>query len=456
MFGKSSHEIDMLHGPLLGPILLFVIPSAITSALQLLFHAADVVVVGRYAGAGALAAVGASTAVINLLVNIFAFGVSSGVNIILAREYAAENYDTVNRALHSAISLAILVGVLFAGLGIGFAPQILTAMQTPDDIFPSALIYLRIYLAGLPALVVYNFGAAALRAIGDTRRPMYYLFGTGILNVLLNLFFVLVMHLGVAGVGIATSIANYAAVILVLRALYLEDSCLRLRFQSLRLEGDVLSEILQLGIPAAINSSMYGITNVLVQSSVNSLGSTYIAGNAVAQNLEGFLCCIVYAFPAAALSFVSQNAGAGMYRRVDRSLRTAIISGMIITFIAGAVMNLFSARLVGIYNQDPTVISVGVRRLHITFMTYFIEVWLNCVGSALRAMKHVQIQMVISIVFICCFRVFWLLTVFRIWHYYETIALIWPASWIVCLLVYAFVYPRIRSKYPKEDAVSPA
>ena len=320
MLRSRSHEIDMLHGPLLPKILVFALPLCLSNALQLLFNAADVIIVGRYAGAGALAAVGATTVLVNLIVNFF-IGISVGANIYFASGYAAGRKEQVSLGIHTAVAFSILAGIAFGTAGILLTDKILYAMDTPSEISEMSASYFRIYLLGLPAVISYNFGSAALRSVGDTRRPMYYLLFSGILNVILNLITVIGLGLGVAGVAIATAVSNYMSAGLVLNALAKEESCLRLYPGKLRINKKSLKDMLRLGLPSGIQSSMFGIANVMIQSSVNSFGAVFIAGNAAAANLEGFLLTVVNAFSAAGLTFASQNIGVRKYRRADAVLK---------------------------------------------------------------------------------------------------------------------------------------
>ncbi len=450
MLRSRSHEIDMLHGPLLPRILVFALPLCLSNALQLLFNAADVIIVGRYAGAGALAAVGATTVLVNLIVNFF-IGISVGANIYFASGYAAGRKEQVSLGIHTAVAFSILAGIVFGTAGILLTDKILYAMDTPSEISEMSASYFRIYLLGLPAVISYNFGSAALRSVGDTRRPMYYLLFSGILNVVLNLITVIGLGLGVAGVAIATAVSNYMSAGLVLNALTKEESCLRLYPGKLRINKKSLKDMLRLGLPSGIQSSMFGIANVMIQSSVNSFGAVFIAGNAAAANLEGFLLTVINAFSAAGLTFASQNIGVRKYRRADAVMKTVLVSGTPISAAVGLLMVLFRAQLISLYNSEAAVIAVGSIRVVIMLSTYWLEVIMNAFSSAMRALGHTVEPMAIAVFSICVFRILYLHTVFVRWHYYETIVIVWPVSWILAILVSFAVYRRIRRRYPMED-----
>ena len=450
MFRQKSNKIDMLHGPIFPKLMMFMLPLALSNALQLLFNAADVVVVGRYAGALALAAVGATTSVIAMLVNFFN-GISMGANILISREYAAENHDIVSGAVHTAMSFALLVGIVLAGAGQLLARQILLWISVPAEILEWSRLYLRIYFLGMPALLTYNMGAAALRSVGDTRRPMYYLFFSGVVNVLLNLLLVIRFQLGVAGVAIATVVSGYLSCLLVIRALVLEDSSLRLDFRRLGIQLPLLGEIMKYGLPGGIQSCTFGLTNVMIQSAVNTFGPIYIAGNAAAQSIEGFIVTILSGMLNATLTFTGQNAGAGRYSRVDSILRQSMLGGMALMLVVGTAAAIFRHPLIAIYNKDPEVIAVGGRRLLITGLVYFAEIPMTTYSSSLRGLGITLPPMLISVVFICLFRVLWLLIIFPLFPYYETVIWVWPFSWLVTIGVYMIAYPRLRGRFPKED-----
>ena len=452
MSQKSIHEIDMLHGPILPSYLAFTIPMALSMMLQLLFNAADVIVVGRFAGAAALAAVGSTTALVSLMIN-FLSGLASGVNIIVARDYAKGDYKDVTDIVHTAVSLGALAGCLFALIGVPAALPVLRLMKSPEDVIYLSASYLRIYFLCMPAVALYNFGAAILRSIGDTKRPMYYLLLSGVINVLLNLYMVIVLGMGVTGVAIATAVSNYISAGLVMIALLKEDSCLRLSLRQLRLRADVIRLIIKNGLPTAVQGSLYAVSNVLIQSSVNSFGSVYMAGNAASQSLEGFQYAFLITNLNTTLTFMSQHYGAGMYLRAKKVFITVVGAGMVIATLIGLLFMLFRVQLLSIYNPDPEVINVGIRRMSIVVMVGFIEILMDSLSSAIRASGHTLEPTVISLLTACLFRIIWLATVFRAFRVYEIIILVWPVSWILTIIPYIFLYRKATKNFPKTDAV---
>ncbi len=451
MAQKSSHEIDMIHGPILQKVLLFNLPMAFSNMLQLIFNAADVIVVGRFAGANALAAVGSTTALVHMLVSFFT-GISSGVNIVVARDYAAGKYDKVSSAVHTAVTLSFAFGVVACAIGMLLCRPVLRLMGSPDGVIDLSVIYLMFYYAGMPAIVVYNFGAAVLRSIGDTKRPMYYLVISGIVNVILNLFFVIVWRMSVAGVGLATALSNYLAAVLVLIALIREDSCLKLIPSKLRLQIHVAGEMLRMGVPAGLQGSLFGLSNVMIQSSVNSFGPVYMAGNAASQSIEGFQFAFLVANMNTALTFVSQNFGARQFARIRKIVRVVMLSGMAVAMVIGIIFCLLRIPLLSLYNNDPEVLSVGVRRLIICALTAAIEVPMDTLYSSIRGYGHTMEPTIVSLIGAVGFRILWINTVFRLFHTYEVVIWVWPVSWILMIIVYWFLYKKIRDGYPDTDA----
>lgn len=330
----------MCNGPILKNLLIFALPLILSSILQLLFNAADIIVVGRFAGDDSLAAVGATTSIINLLTNLF-IGLSIGSNILVARYLGAKENDNLQETIHTSIMLSILCGFFLTLIGIALAPKILTWMQTPTEILPSASVYLRIYFAGTTATMVYNFGSAILRAIGDTKRPLYYLIISGVLNVTLNLLFVIVFQWNVFGVGLATAISQSVSALLVIRCLLHERSSLRLEVKKLRVHKDKMIQIIQIGLPAGLQGTLFSISNVVVQSSLNLFAATMVAGDSIAGNIEGFVYVGMNAFYHAAISFISQNMGAKKYGRIDKILISALLSAFLVGFTCGNLAVLF-------------------------------------------------------------------------------------------------------------------
>lgn len=447
---KSSHEIDMLNGPLLPKILLFVLPLALSGILQLLFNAADVVVLGRYVGADALAAVGSTTALINLLVNLF-IGLSVGVNVLVAKHYARGEGALVSDIVHTAVATALLGGVLLIFIGFFFSGPMLILMGSPENVLPMSVLYMRIYFAAMPFIMLYNFGAAILRAIGDTRRPLYYLMFAGIVNVLLNLFFVLVCNLGVAGVALATAIANVISSLLIARSLMRETSALKLYLNKLHIDMRVMKKIFTIGLPAGLQGCIFSISNVLIQSSVNSFGYIVMAGSTASANLEGFVYNAMNAVYQANLSFTSQNIGARRYSRINRILATCILVVTVIGAVMGLTFCVFGRQLIGIYNTEPDVIAAGMVRLFFICGTYFLCGWMDVLVGSLRGMGYAVLPMCVSLLGACGFRVLWIFTVFAAHHTMPMLFLSYPISWILTASVHFYCFRRLRAKLPKED-----
>ena len=331
---KKSYEMDMCHGPLVKKLLIFTIPVMISGVLQLLFNAADIVVVGQFVGSQALAAVGSNSSLINLIVNVF-IGISIGSNVLVARHYGAGEHEEVHKTVHTAILTGAVFGVLLIFIGQIVARPLLELMGSPEDVIDLATLYLRIYFVGMPMVMVYDFGASILRAVGDTRRPLYFLVIAGVVNVVLNLFFVIVCHLGVAGVALATIISQTISAILVVICLMRTDTCVKLTLKELRIHKRKLLQMMRIGLPAGVQGAIFSVSNVLIQSSVNSFGSVAMAGNAAAANIEGFIYTAMNSFYQAALSFTSQNAGAGEYKRVYKILGLCLLMVTITGFCLG-------------------------------------------------------------------------------------------------------------------------
>ena len=445
-----QHGIDMLNGPLLPKVLLFAIPLAMSSCLQLLFNAADVIVLGRFVGSDALAAVGSTTALINLLVNLF-IGLSVGVNVLVARHYARNDGAMVSDIVHTAVTVALISGIILIFVGFFFAQPMLLLMGSPENVLPMSVLYMRIYFAGMPVLLLYNFGAAILRAIGDTRRPLYYLMFAGAVNVVLNLFFVIVFNMGVAGVALATTISNFISASLIIRSLMREESSLRFDPKRMTVDIRVMRKIFTIGLPAGLQGCIFSISNVLIQSSVNSFGSVVMAGSTAAQNLEGFVYQSMNAVYQANLSFTSQNIGAGKYSRVNRILLTCIFVVTVIGAGMGLMFCVFGTPLLGIYSNDPEVIRAGLIRLYFICGLYFLCGYMDVLVGSLRGMGYAILPMIVSLIGACGFRVIWIFTIFAADHTMTTLFLSYPVSWIITALAHFSCFLYLRAKLPKTD-----
>lgn len=448
----KQYEMDMCSGPILRKMLMFALPLMLSSILQLLFNAADIVVVGKFAGDNSLAAVGSNTALINLLTNLF-IGLSIGANVVAARHYGAKAWDDLRRTVHTAMLLSMLSGALLLVLGVIGAEQMLIWMQTPEEVLPLATVYLRIYFLGMISTMVYNFGSALLRAVGDTKRPLYFLLCAGIINVILNLLFVIGFQMDVMGVAIATVISETVYALLVLRCLVKEKGGIHLELRAMRIDRKKMLQILRIGLPAGFQGVVFALSNVVIQSSVNIFGNIVVAGNSAAANLEGFVYMAMNAFYQTTLSFVSQNYGAGEQKRINRIVLLGEACVIVTGTLLGNMVVFFGNDLLQIYSNNPEVIAAGMVRLHYISMIYALCGIMDVMVGALRGIGYSIMPMIVSIVGVCVLRLIWLATVFQIpeFHKIETVYLSYPVTWILTSLVYIvfFVWIRIRSARKK-------
>ena len=448
----KQYEMDMCSGPILRKMLMFALPLMLSSILQLLFNAADIVVVGKFAGDNSLAAVGSNTALINLLTNLF-IGLSIGANVVAARHYGAKAWDDLRRTVHTAMLLSMLSGALLLVLGVIGAEQMLIWMQTPEEVLPLATVYLRIYFLGMISTMVYNFGSALLRAVGDTKRPLYFLLCAGIINVILNLLFVIGFQMDVMGVAIATVISETVSALLVLRCLVKEKGGIHLELRAMRIDRKKMLQILRIGLPAGFQGVVCALSNVVIQSSVNIFGNSVVAGKSAAANLEGFVYMAMNAFYQTTLSFVSQNYGAGEQKRINRIVLLGEACVIVTGTLLGNMVVFFGNDLLQIYSNNPEVIAAGMVRLHYISMIYALCGIMDVMVGALRGIGYSIMPMIVSIVGVCVLRLIWLATVFQIpeFHKIETVYLSYPVTWILTSLVYIvfFVWIRIRSARKK-------
>ncbi len=428
---------SLTEGPLFTNIILYTIPIILTSILQLLFNAADLVVVGRFCGSISVAAVGATGSISNLLVNFF-IGLSVGTGVTVAQEIGAGNNDEVHKTVHTAVPAAIICGLFLTVVGIVFCPDLLRIMGTPEDVLPLSTTYMRIYFGGITFTMIYNFCASILRAAGDTKSPLIYLTIAGIANVILNVVFVTLFDMNVAGVALATSISQAIAAVLVVLALMSRDDACRLFCKKLRIYKNQLLKIIRIGLPAGIQSSLFSISNVIIQSSINSFGSVFMSGNAAASNIEGFVYVIMNAFHHTALNFIGQNLGAKKYHRIKKIFFTSLICVFVAGFISGASAYIFGESLLSIYITDsPKAISYGMIRLAYLCLPYCLCGLMDVSTGALRGMGSSVSPMVISILGVCGFRVFWIYTIFAIpaLHTPECLFFSYTISWIITFLI---------------------
>ena len=442
---KKSYEINMCEGPILGKVLIFSIPLMLSGILQLLFNAADVIVVGRFAGSQSLAAVGSTSALINLLINVF-MGFSVGVNVLVARYYGGRKERDVSETVHTAVTLSLVCGLILVAVGLALTRPLLELMGTPDDVIDKAVLYMQIYFIGMPANMLYNFGSAILRAVGDTKRPLYYLSAAGVVNVILNLISVIIFHMDVAGVALATIISQAISAVCVLRCLMRHESCLKIRLGELKIHKEKLMGIVKVGLPAGMQGAIFSISNVLIQSSVNSFGSIAMAGNTAAQNIEGFIYNAMVAVYQANLSFTSQNYGAGKFSRINRIMFICIGVVSVVGFSIGVLAYGAGTSLLSIYSSDPEVIAYGMTRLQIIGLTYFTCGIMDTMVGSIRGIGYSVLPMLVSLTGACLFRIIWIFTIFQWSHTLLTLYISYPASWVLTATAHIICFFLIRKK----------
>lgn len=449
---KNRKEIDMCSGPILPALLSLTLPLVLSSVLQLLFNAADIIVVGNFAGQNSLAAVGSTTALVNLMTNLF-LGLSVSVNVLTARFSGAGNSRQISRTIHTAISLSALCGLILMTAGIIFAPDLLKLMKTPDDVLPLSSLYLRIYFTGMIPMMIYNFGSSILRSKGDTKRPLLFLSAAGVVNVILNLIFVIVLKMDVMGVGLATAISHVISATLILVCLSREEGNFRFSPKKLILDPDILTAILKIGIPAGIQGVIFSLSNVVIQSSVNSFGNIVMAGSAAASSIEGFVWVSMNAFSQGALTFMSQNIGAGKYSRLNRIAVQSCICAAVTGLVMGNTAFLLSRNLLAIYDSRPDVIEAGRIRLMLVCCTYFTCGLMDCIVGNIRGMGYAITPTVISLIGACGLRIIWIFTVFKLpqFHTEQILFASYPVSWTITFTAHIICYHFMRKKYPEYD-----
>lgn len=444
---KTKNEIDMCNGPILKKMLIFTLPLMCSSMLQLLFNAADIIVVGRFAGDTALAAVGSTTSLVLLLSNLF-IGLSVGANVLAARYFGAGRGNELSKTVHTSLLLSMISGVILTTMGILLAKPILQMMDTPDTVINLSVLYLRIYFLGMPAMLLYNFGSAILRAKGDTKRPLIYLSIAGVLNVSLNLVLVIVFNLGVAGVGIATATSQFVSASLMLRCLSKEKGGFRFSVKKLKIHKDKLIAILQIGLPAGVQSTLFSLSNVLIQASINSFGDVAMAGSAAAGNIEGFVYVAMNAFYQASITFTSQNVGAGKYHRVKPIMIRAVACVTVTGLVLGNLAYGFGNVLLLFYTTSPAVVVEGLRRLSYVSAWYFLCGIMDTLVGVLRGLGYSIVPMIVSLVGACGLRIVWIMTIFQIpmYHSLDTIYLSYPVTWLITAGTHFICYLVITKK----------
>lgn len=438
---KKKYEMDMCSGSIIKKMLIFALPLMLSSILQLLFNAADIVVVGKFAGDDSLAAVGSTGSVINLLTNLF-IGLSIGANVLVARYYGAKREDDLKSTVHTAILLSIISGLVLTVVGVVGAKHILTWMSTPRDILDLAVVYIRIYFLGMTAMMVYNFGAAILRAVGDTRRPLNYLLIAGVINVVLNLLFVIVLDMDVAGVALATAISQCISAILVIRCLIREQSGIRLELKNLRIDTGKLKMIMRIGLPAGFQGCLFSLSNVVIQSAINSFGKVVVAGNSAAGNIEGFVYVAMNTFYQAAISFVSQNMGAAKYKRITRIVFTALSLVIVVGVGLGFLVCFFGEELLSLYTDSPAVIEAGMGRMLVIVRVYALCGMMDVMVGVIRGLGYSVMPMIVSLIGACALRLIYIQTIFKLPEFHTTnmLYMTYPVSWTLTFLAHLICF----------------
>ena len=445
---NKRYQLDMTEGRLLPKILLFSLPLMASSVLQLLFNAADVVVVGKFAGSEALAAVSSTTSLINLITQLF-IGLSIGVKVVVAKHIGEKDFDNTYRSVSTSIIISLVGGVIVTVVGFLFCKTMLQLMGSPDDVIDLSALYLKIYFLGTIAMMLYNYGSAILRAQGDTQRPLKFLTLSGVLNVILNLIFVIVLKMSVAGVALATIISQYISAVLIMICLMKEKYPFGISLKEMTFDAAEFKQILVIGLPAGIQGTVFALSNVTVQSSINSFGKIVMAGNGAASNLEGFVYVAMNTFYQSAISFTSQNLGAKKYERLTPILFTCLGCVLVTGAVLGIGLWYFGDIFLSIYSSDPEVISAGIIRLSYIGKIYFLCGTMDVLCGCLRGMGYSLIPMINSLLGSCAFRLVWLATVFKIYHTQDMVYIVYPLSWIITITLHLILYIYVRKKMQK-------
>lgn len=451
---KTTYEIDMLNGPLLGKIIIYAIPLVLSGMLQIAFNAVDLIIVGQFAGSNAMAAVGCTSSLTNLIVSLF-IGISAGANVLVARFYGAGQKNSLKEVVHTSVAISIIAGVILAVLGFVISKPILSLMGTPEELISGATLYMRIYFAGMPFIMLYNFGSAILRGVGDSRRPLYYISIAGVLNVLLNILFVRYMNMGEAGVALGTVLSQMLSVVLLIRTLMKTEGAYKLIVGEIKIYRDKLMLMLKIGLPAGVQSCLFSFSNVILQSSINGFGADAVAGNTAAGNIESLVYTAMNAFYQTSLSFVGQNYGAGKITRIKKISAVCLVS----VFVCGAVLSLlgiiFGEPMLKLYGASAKEIEYGLIRLSIVCSTYYLCGIMDTLVGILRGLGYAIMPMIVSLSGACLLRIIWVMTVFQMHKTLNVLYTSYPVTWFVtasihfiCLL---FVFKHIRKTHPNAE-----
>ena len=440
---KNKYEIDMCNGTIMDKLITFAFPLMLSGVLQLMFNAVDIIVVGRFSGSSSLAAVGSTTALINVFTNLF-IGISLGANVLAARFFATGREKEMSETVHTSITFALISGIVMAIIGQICAKGALELMGTPEDVIGLSTLYMRIYFLGMPFFMLYNYGAAILRAVGDTKRPLYFLVISGVINAVLNMALVIVFDLGVAGVAIATVFSQMISCVLVLICLARTDASYRLYISKLGMKQEYLEQIFRVGIPAGIQSTVINFSNALLQSSVNSFGSTAMAGYTAANNVLGFLYMSINSVTQACMSFTSQNYGVGKYKRMDRVLLDCLILSVSVALLLGCGAYIFGTQILQIYTEDAQVVQCGLEILSITTVPYFLCGIMDLFPGALRGMGYSAVPMILSIIGTVGTRILWIFVFFPQYRSLYFLFISYPGSWLATIVMQVICFIVVR------------
>lgn len=450
---SKKYEMDMTTGVIMPKVITFALPLIAASVLQLLFNAADIVVVGRFVSPQAMAAVGSTGSLVNLIIQLFV-GFSIGVNVCVGKYYAAKRQEDMSDTIHTSILVSVIFGAILCVAGLFLARPMLELMGSPADVIEDSVLYLRIYFLGMPLIMLYDFAAAILRAVGDTKRPLYFQMIAGVINVILNLFFVLVVGIGVAGVAIATTVSQGFSSIALLITLMREKGALHLDLRKLHVNWKLLRFIMEIGLPAGLQSTVFSLSNVVIQSSINSFGSVAMAGATAAQNIESFVYASMNSIYQTNLSFTAQNLGARKYSRINRILKDCLIAVVLIGLVMGIGAVMLDPWLLRFFTTDAEVIRYGQERLLVVCGPYFLCGIMDVMVGSLRGLGYSVIPMFVSLIGACGLRIIFILTLFRLpyFHSLNWLYMSYPITWIITFTAHFITFLRVRRKFPKADA----
>jgi len=447
---QTKNQIDMTTGGIVQKLLIFSIPIIFSGILQLVFNAADIIVVGQFAGDESLAAVGATSSLINLLIGLFT-GLATGTNVIAANYLGAQKLENVKKTVHTSIIVSIFAGIFLTIIGISFAKPILKLMKIPSEVLPLATVYLKIYFGGITTTMLYNFGSSLLRAKGDTKRPLYVLLIAGIINVILNLLFVIVFKMNVAGVALATIISQGFSAVCILFMLVQEKNEFKLTLKNLKFDKHIFIKMIKIGVPAGFQGMMFSFSNVIIQSAINSFGAVIIAGNSAALSIEGFVYIAMNGFAQGTLTFTSQNYGAKKYDRIKTVAITSEIIVLLIGTILGGIVILFSEQILSLYTKSQDALEAGKIRLLVICSVYCLCGMMDVIGNIIRGIGHSILPMIVTLAGACGLRILWIATLFQIpkFHSTYTIYFSYPVSWLITFLIevicFTFIFRKMKN-----------